>query len=153
MDHHQVVLAAHRITHYGSLHPYIFYADAFVAEGVNGKRISKNPAGGIGRFYIASQGVAQSFIFFYQLFIGFFEPEIIRYAIVFFIDLSGYFIGYAHKNAFVKAVVAEECIEADTLEQQEEEQIRVFSDEEKYIGHVASGSGAVCKMGKRFIVS
>jgi hypothetical protein len=74
-------------------------------------------------------------IFLYQGFVGPFQLKVIFYTVVFFVEPAGDFGADVEKGGFVKFIIPEKKRKGDYLQHQEEEEVKMPSDEEKNVTH------------------
>jgi hypothetical protein len=97
--------------------------------------IHDQPPERIRSFIIIFQQLAEAGILLYQILIGLFELEIIFDAIVLLVDPAGELRTDIHKGGFVELVIAKEKGKGYYLQHQEEEEVKMPSDEEKNVTH------------------
>jgi len=112
----------------------IIFQDGLAGIDLHG--ISDEPAKRIGRLIILLEQLLQTHIFPDEGLVGLFQLEVIFDPIVFLIDATGDLGADIHKSGFVELVIPEEEGKGDYLQHQEEEKVKMPSDEEKNVTHL-----------------
>ncbi len=103
---------------------------------VNPDGIQDKPAAGIGSLIVLFQLLAKNKVFADQGLIGLLQLEVVFDAVVSFVDAAGYLGADVEKGSLVEFIVAKKERKGYYLQHQEEEKVKMPSDEEKNVTHL-----------------